>query len=237
MAPGDWLRVDEAYAGQMAERDALIAARPGVVHALDPGAVPAARELLEVVLADLPALGFEVGLAEVRRPDGRLVGIDPGKPLLTLGRLCQNDFCLMEKRGEGHVLTGAILCFPASWTLAEKLLRPLIGIHRGVQAYDPDLARRVQRLFDAIRPGQALWRANALHYHDPQLHHPRLEAAPRVKPAGLGGFIRSERQCFVRLPVSQAVVFSIHTYVIRDRDLTEEQSAALVEFPIHRAGG
>ena len=32
----DWLRVDEAFAGQMARRDALIAAAPGKVHALLP---------------------------------------------------------------------------------------------------------------------------------------------------------------------------------------------------------
>ena len=235
--PGDWLRVDEAFAGQMALRAALIAEKPGLVHALDPGAMPAALELLDRVLGDLPGLGYRVEGRQVVRPDGVVVALDRGAPLLTLGHLCQNDFCLLERRGGEHVLTGAILCFPASWTLAEKFLRPLTGVHGNVPVYDPGIAQRVQRLFDAIRPEQPLWRANALHYEDADLFHPRSEAEPRRKPQGLGGFIRSERQCLVKLPVTQSVVFSIHTYLIRDESLTTEQAAALAAFPIHRAGG
>lgn len=233
----DWLRVDEAFAGQIAHRSALIADRPTLVHAMDEAALPAAVELLDRVLRDLPGLGYKVGLCEVVRPDDMTVSLDRAAPLMTLGHLCQNDFCLMEKRGSEHVLTGAILCFPASWTLAEKMLRPLTGIHGNVPVYDDSVAPRVQRLFDAIRPEQPLWRANALHYEDAELFHPRSEKEPRRKPQGLGGFIRSERQCFVKLPVSGAVVFSIHTYLIRDDSLTPDQATALREFPIHRAGG
>ncbi len=235
--PGDWLLVDEAFAGQMALRTTLIAEKPEVVHVLDPSAEPAASELLARVLTDLPGLGYRVAAAEVVRPDGITVALDRDAPLITLGHLCQNDFCILEKLGDVHVLTGAILCFPASWTLSEKFLRPLIGLHQRVPSYDEDVSRRVQRLFDAIRPEQPLWRANALHYEDAELFHPRTEAEPRRKPQGLGGFIRSERQCFVKMPVSGAVVFSIHTCLIRDESLTAEQAAALAEFPIHRAGG
>ena len=112
--PADWLRVDEAYGGQMALREQLIADRLPVVHALDPAALPAGQELLERVLTDLPRLGFEIGPHDIRCPDGRVVPCDRGRPLITLGRLCQQDFCLMQKRGTQHVLTGAILCFPAS---------------------------------------------------------------------------------------------------------------------------
>ena len=237
MAPGDWLRVDEAFGGQMALRDRLIAERREAVQALDAAAEPAALELLDRVLVELPGLGYRVEVTEVLRPDGVRVAIDREAPLITLGHLCQNDFCLMEKRGAEHVLTGAILCFPASWTLAEKFLRPMVGIHGTVPVYDDELARRVQRLFDMIRVEQPLWRVNALHYEDAELFHPRSEQEPRRKPQGLGGFIRSERQCFVKLPLSGAVVFSIHTYLIRDESLTAEQATALAEFPIHRAGG
>jgi hypothetical protein len=48
-------------------------------------------------------------------------------------------------------------------------------------------------------------------------------------------FVRSERQCLIRLPESRAVLFSIHTYVVARENLTPEQAAALREFPIHRA--
>lgn len=232
MEPGDWLRVDDAFAGQMAERDRLIAGRPEAVHALSERGRPAAAELLELALAELGGKpGYRIGAAEVQRPDGVTVALDRGAPLKTLGRLCQEDFCLLEKaEGEAeHVLTGAILCFPASWTLAEKFLRPLVGIHIPVAVYDDEIARRVQRLFDAIRPGQGLWRQNALFYADAALHQPRREADPRTNRGADLPFIRSERQSLMRLPASQAVVFAIHTYVIRRESLNPEQAQALAE--------
>ena len=66
--------------------------------------------------------------------------LNPAQPLLTLGRLVQEDLCLMEPQGDEYDLTGAILCFPASWTLAQKIGRPMTGIHHPVEIYDDDLA-------------------------------------------------------------------------------------------------
>ena len=226
--PADWLRVDEVHAAQMAERDRLIATRPEDVHALLPQAEEAARELCGAVLERLPALGFVAEGPAWRRPDGCLITPDPAQPLLSLGRLVQEDLCLMQAGPEGHhVLTGAILCFPASWTLAEKLGRGLPGIHGPVAGYAGDLAVRVQRLFDAIRPEAPLWRANALTYADPALHQPRREGQTKPRTRGPDGYVRSERQCLLRLPVSRAVVFSIHTYVVRADTLSPEDLAQL----------
>nr|MDA3888584.1 DUF3445 domain-containing protein [Allgaiera sp.] len=79
-------------------------------------------------------------------------------------------------------------------------------------------------------------RQNALLYADAALHHPRSEAAPRERPVGEAPYLRSERQCLLRLPKTGAVVFSIHTYLLRTTDLTPEQAQALAEHPIGRAG-
>ncbi|MCB1398272.1 MAG: DUF3445 domain-containing protein [Rhodobacteraceae bacterium] len=227
LAPGDWIRVDEAYAGQMAERERLIAACPERVHAILPCAAEAADELLDAVQDLLPGLGFVREGAGWRRPDGQVRAVDRAAPLLTLGQLVQEDLCILEEGTDGaHVLTGAILCFPASWTLAEKIGRGLPGIHTPVAGYAGALEARVQRLFDAIRPEQGLWRANALDYVDPALFQPRREAETRPKDRQRGGFIRSERQCLVRLPRTRAVVFSIHTYVVPRATLTPEEEAA-----------
>jgi hypothetical protein len=226
----DWLRVDDAFAGQMSERERLIADRPEAVHAMLDSARPAAEELYEVILARLvQTQGYAVDAQEVRRPDGVTVALDKRAPLKTLGLLVQEDLCLMEKldnAGDEHVLTGAILCFPASWSLAEKLGRPLIGIHRPVPDYETEIARRVQRLFDAIRPEQPLWRMNSLVYRDPSLHQPRREADPRIDRRG-GSFVRAERQTLTRLPKSRAVVFAIHTYVVDIASLSAEEVAGL----------
>ncbi len=301
----EWLCVDEAFAAQMALRDRLIATRRDRVLAMNDGARAAAHELLGVVVAQLRGHpGYRVGAVQVTRPDGVRVRLDADAPLAVLGRLVQEDFCLLEKpggqvrapasaaaaaeaavgagngtgigagigagagtaedaakaraggkakararararamaqtgprttgpqsgkeaaagAGQGpgpgpsgaHVLSGAVLCFPASWSLAEKMNRPLGLIHAPVAQYDALMARRVQRLLDAIRPGQPLWRANANAQLTGDLFAPMTEAeARRRKPVPPDApYLRSERQCLVRLPRTGAVVFSIHTYML-----------------------
>jgi hypothetical protein len=216
-APDDWLRVDEAYGAQMQWRIALLADRRVDVLWCDPTAHEAAAEVLNQALAVLPTLGFTVGADSVTCPDGRRVQVKREAPLLTLGQLVQEDICLLRKEGAEHVLVGAVLCFPASWRLAEKAGKPLIGIHAPVEEYDAHLAARVQRLFDGVRVGQPLWRFNKLWYDDAELHQPRSASAPRrIEPSQTAApFIRSERQCIVRMPRTNVVVFSIHTYVVR----------------------
>lgn len=223
----DWLIRDEAHDAQMARRDALLADARAQVLALAPEARAAADELLDQVLAHFwPEAG--PGAAQVIRPDGRAVRIDRADPMATLGRLVQADLCILQKQGAEHVLTGAVLCFPASWCLAEKFRRPLLRIHAPVPDYRPDLARRVQRLFDGVQPGRPLWRFNALWYDDPELHQPRRESQRRAPVSGREpGYLRSERQVILRLPQSRAVVFAIHTFVIARADLDPAQQAAL----------
>ncbi|MDQ2067725.1 DUF3445 domain-containing protein [Xinfangfangia sp. CPCC 101601] len=223
----DWLRVDDAYAAQMAERARLIRAVPEDVHALLPEGRPAAEELYDIVLDRLTRMeGFRIGADTVLRPDGVEVALDRAQPLLTLGQLLQEDLLLMEQEGEEHRLTGGILCFPASWSLRQKVGRALISIHEPVQPYDDSIAKRVQRLFDAIRVGQPLWRMNFLTYDDYQLFQPRLEGQRRPRPQG-HFFVRCERQTLLRLPQTRAVLFAVHTYVVLAETLTEAEIAAL----------
>jgi hypothetical protein len=210
----DWLLQDAVYGAQMAERDRLFATDRAAVHALTPAGLPAARELLDTLLDWLAARpGHAVTAAQVVRPDGVVVPVDRDDPLATAGRLVQQDLCLLQQAGDGDsVLTGAALCFPASWTLAEKIGQPMTRIHAPVPEYDAGIAARVQRMMAALRPGVILWRTNFNVYAVPALHHPRPEAAPRIP--GARNFLRSERQTFRRLPATGAVVFAIHTFVI-----------------------
>jgi len=229
----DWLEVDSAYAGQMALRDRLIADRPEAVLALAPEAEAAAAELYEMVLPLLPSLGFQIEGGEALRPDGVSVPLDPAQPLATLGRLVQEDLCLMRESDDGHVLAGAVLCFPAGWTLAEKFGRPMMGIHRPVKIYTEDVGKRVQRLMDAVQPGRVLMRGTAHHSNAP-LFNPRSEAQGRA-PEGSLPLIRVERQGLLRLPRTGYVLFSIHTYVVPEAALSDEQARLLAEFPIRKA--
>ena len=205
----DWLHVDEAYAAQMAYRARLLAERPDAVLYETETTRATGREVLDEALRILPGLGFGVTAGLVACPDGRIVKVDTTKPLRTLGHLLQEDICILEKQGDEHVLTSAVLCFPASWRLADKIGRPLIAIHEPVAEYDDNIARRVQRLFDGVRAGRPMWRFNKLFYSNADLHQPHKKADDDMTP-----FIRSERQCILRLPQTDAVVFTIHTYVV-----------------------
>jgi hypothetical protein len=211
---GQWLRVDEAYASQLAEKARLIDAQRRDVIAVLPGAEAPCAELLDMVLGELAARpDFRVAGERVTRPDGVEVIVDRDDPLLTLSRLLQEDVCLHMKRDGEHVLMAALLCFPAAWTLAEKIGHPLSRIHVPVARYDAEIARRVERMFDMVGEGRALWRANLLRYDDPALFQPHTEAQPRPVGHPASPYLRSERQSILRLPRTGAVVFSIHTTV------------------------
>jgi hypothetical protein len=227
---GDWLRVDDAYERQMAYRDHLIATRPDdvVMRAGEPVASEGVllANVLEAVLA-LP--GFARVDGGIRRPDGVTVDVaGEANPVVAAARLAQEDFLILEKRAEGHVLVSAVLCFPASWTLGQKIGRNMLGIHQPVDRYDDGIAKRVNRVMDVLQPGSAVWRANVLCYNDPDLHQPRLEHERRpFDPAG-PVYVRVERQTLMRLDET-ASVFGIHTYLVPLDRLTPEQLANLPE--------
>jgi hypothetical protein len=210
----DWLTVDEAYSAQLAEKERLIAEHADDVLVCRPEAEEAAAELLAEVLTLLASRSdFEVASDWVRRADGETIDLDASAPLKTLSRLIQEDLCILQKQGETHALTAALLCFPASWRLREKMGRGLPAIHGPVAEYDANIASRVQRLFDGLRVGHPIWRANLLRYEDAALFQPLGESEKRKYCAKTALYERSERQTLWRLPRSGAIVFSIHTCV------------------------
>ncbi len=222
----EWLIQDEVFEAQMAAREVLLTQRRADVFAALPETEAASANLLDLILQHLPS-SYQRGEGSVTRPDGATVTLNDDHPLISAARLVQEDLCILQPDGQGqHRLTAAVLCFPASWTLAEKIGRPLDAIHDPVDSYTDDMARRVQRLFDAIRPGRPLWRQNALLYTDAQLYQPRAASDPRVPPKA-PSYLRSERQSLVRLDPVDAVAFTIHTYVVPISSLPADAQAGL----------
>ncbi|MGR3540643.1 MAG: heme-dependent oxidative N-demethylase family protein [Hasllibacter sp.] len=212
--PADWLRADGPFAARMALRARLVSARRDEVLALLPGTEPVADLALGRVLAFLsrhPA--WRVGADRVRRPDGAEVALDRSDPLGTLAAAVQEDVLLMDRGPDGaHRLVGGVLCFPAGWTLSEKMGRPLAAIHGPVPAYDAALAGRVQRLFDGLHPDRPLVRSNDLAHPAPDLFQPRPEADP-IDHSG-ARWRRRERQCLVALSGRGGpAAFTIRTYL------------------------
>lgn len=212
LAPGDWLRRDERYNEQMALRDKLIIAQRDEVLAHRPEGAAPARELLSLVLAELGVSG-----GEFHRSDGKTILIDTADPLATLGRLCQEDFAIMVPGAGEHWLAAGIICFPSRWRLSEKIGHPLIRIHRPVDVYDDGMARRVQRLFDGVKVDRPIVRWNRLPYLTSDLFNPQSETDPETpcEAEGARPFLRMERQVIKRMPETQAVVFSIHTWLVK----------------------
>lgn len=210
----DWLTIDDAYTAQLQKKADLMQSRRDDILRAQIGSQKALEETLDEILVLLEGKdGFDVTDGSVTRPDGVTVSVQFDDPLFTLSQLVQEDICLMQKRGDEHVLTAALLAFPASWTLGEKIGRPLTGIHTPVPEYDNGVAARVQRLFDGVQVGRPLWRANLFPYVDPDLYHPRSELCPRREKTSAARFIRSERQTVWRLPKTRDVVFAIHTSI------------------------
>ncbi len=206
----DWLMRDDAFDQQLAFRAWLIEQHRSGVIAQMSGAQAAAIELLDMVVDQVE------GEPWAQCSGAGQAGPDHHDPLAALGHLVQEDFCILQRQGAQHVLTAALLCFPSSWSLSEKIGRPLTGIHEPVDSYSPRMGARVQRMFDAVRPGTVLCRTNLLHYVDPCLHHPRTQANQRkVTPDTTPDFVRVERQTIRKLPKTRAVVFGIHSFVVR----------------------
>jgi hypothetical protein len=228
VAPGQWIQRDDAFTAQMAYRDRLIGERfEGVVIA-QPYVSQAERDLL---LAIIGAIAENPGYKRVGetivRPDGVRVNVGTTRPLVAAARLVQEDLLLLEPGALGHTLVAGVLCFPASWTLRQKMGRGMMGIHMPVDRYDANMGQRVERILTALQPGKAVWRANVLCYNDPNLYQPRLESERRPFDPDQPLWVRVERQSLMRLSPSNAIVFTIHTHIVPMHALTQEQAETL----------
>lgn len=222
--PAEWIAPDDDLEPQLAEKDRLLAERRADVFAALPGSEAAGAELLAKLLTYLPER-----FPALYRRDGDTLRIGPERrvaldtadpPLLTAGRLVQEDLCLMQSPapGEPYCLTAASLCFPTRWRLADKLGQPMAAIHAPVPLYAERMARQVDRFFQHLKADKPVWRINWSLVDDDALFQPaghgRTAADPRFTVENLphSVWFRSERQTLVRLPESQAVCFGIRIY-------------------------
>ncbi|MBK8457417.1 MAG: DUF3445 domain-containing protein [Phyllobacteriaceae bacterium] len=217
-------------AGLLAEKDRLIAERPGDVFAAEGGTEAAQREALDLV----------AGFATAREPAawrreggaiavaGRRVEIDnPAEPALqAAGRLVADDFVLMRRGDDGWRLAAASLCFPSSWVLAEKFGKPMSAIHAPVPGFAAGTRNDelIARMFDKVQPDVVVERFNWSLQGDRALYHPlpdrardeRARAAqsrfPGADPA-TSAVVRVERQTLRKLPLSGDMLFTIRIHL------------------------
>lgn len=223
-----WIEVDGELTELLAEKERLIAAIPDAVFAAEPDTEAAQRELLALLIDHLLDR-----YPQIYRRDGEMVLVNGARrlslagsagPLLTAARLVADDLVLMRRSTEGWRLAAASLCFPSSWTLAEKFGRQLDDIHAPVPGFEAGTrnAALIGRIFDNLGPGQPVIRWNWSLQADRALYKPmsslqrdeRAATRPARFPEGAAGaFIRVERQTLRRLPVSGDIVFTIRIFL------------------------
>ena len=177
-----------------------------------------ARKLALLDTAHGVVAGSRAGAEEAEEEAARLVAgavgapLDPGRqPLEAAALLVQEDLCLLTRDVDGWVLVAGVVCFPSMWRLPDKLGLHVTAVHGPVPAYGAELAARVDRFLDRLRPERPAWRRNWLLHDSPELHlpdPPPPHPSPSV-PDGL--WLRSERQVLRRLPATGAILFTIRT--------------------------
>ena len=222
---GDWLIRDDAFSAQMALRDKLFTAHKDEVFAQTPNSHPAQRELFALIVREVRASGaYQEEGTHLIRPDGIAIDAAQPPPLIAAARLIQEDLAILAPQNGAHVLIAAAIAFPASWTLSEKINRPMSAIHQPVTRIAPDMDQRIETILTRLPPERPVQRANALAYNDPALYQPRAETDARTYDPAAKTFIRVERQTLRRLPASDAIAFTIHTSIVHFADLAPDDA-------------
>ena len=226
--PADELvEIDALYPAEMQGRRRLLDTRRDEVFAALPTSQTARGDVL-AVLAELlpcryPSWFARQGPMLHNRLTGESFDVSDTRhdPLETAGRLVQEDLCIIGTGGPAPVLEAAVLCAPSRWRLADKIGRPLLGVHGPVPLYAERLSAAVDRFMRALRPGKLAERFNWGLFDDAALFQPQPAhgvAAEITETNALDRlFLRVERQTLMRLPASGAVLFAIrvHSYALR----------------------
>jgi Haem-dependent oxidative N-demethylase, alpha subunit-like len=217
----DWIEPDGNLNSHLAEKQRLFALDERGVFRAEDDTVEAQAEVLALLLDHLPRRFpdlYAVGTDTVRvLPTGDSYRLSDWceAPLKLAALLVQEDLVLMRKSDAGYRLAAAALCFPSSWSLAEKFGKAMSAIHDDVPGFnDGRMGRIVAKLFDNLSVDAPVWRLNWALYGDEALHQPRpgsLErAAGHAESASL--FVRVERQTLRRLAKSSDILFTIRVH-------------------------
>ena len=136
------------------------------------------------------------------------------RPLELAARLVQDDLVLMRKQGDEHKLVAAALCFPSSWSLAEKFGKAMADIHGPVPGFGRGgrTAQMIERIFSNLKPDHPVERFNWSLYDTPELFYPErshTKAGLFDEAGNQNIWLRIERQTLRRLPVSGDILFTI----------------------------
>jgi hypothetical protein len=145
-----------------------------------------------------------------------------------LGMLWEPDFLLLQPQGDDFRLVAACVCFPSSWSLAEKMGQSVHWIHGAVPQLNPELGEKIRAFLAALRPGMDWERVNWGLASTPELNQHPSRGLPRLgSNATLAStWFRVERQALRRLPESGGILFGLRIQVERLSEVCASTSAA-----------
>ncbi|KAG9236954.1 hypothetical protein BJ875DRAFT_354842, partial [Amylocarpus encephaloides] len=234
----NWLTIDSQYYNEHTIRNSLLITRHAQVVQCLRGSEQACHEVLELVTTFM-SQRFPDDFTIVQTSHGPVIrnhitnenfhiGADCPNPLEVAARLAMEDFNVLMKHtetGQYHLMASATL-FPAGWKLQERIGTSMDNLHKPVPEWKKNLGGSVNRYFDHLNPRTAMERYNLFI----QSSSHRFVDSPEVPRPGLAPEdlnIRRERQTFRRLERSNAVLFTVRTYMVPLVDIKGDEEAAL----------
>ena len=244
-----WFDVDEHYLGELEERRLVLEADPGrcrVLAHMDVAQWDAVELIMTRYAQDYPHL---FGLQRHGSSwiwTNKATGIEepftfgdastlPYPPLEYIARQAQGDFNLIDQRDGDLFMDGGVITGPADWSLSFDLGMSFREWHRPVPvAHELGVFDRALKYLLNVQVGHPVRRLNWT-----MTVHPRLDTSPETYPAWGGDrgkvtlqnagnlvHLRVELQLIVRLPRSNALLFSIRTFLISLEELSSNQAWA-----------
>ncbi|MGG6296717.1 heme-dependent oxidative N-demethylase family protein [Leptolyngbya sp. AN02str] len=220
----EWIEIDAEFGQYLQQKRVLLRDRPQSVLAALPHTVAAQQELLDMLTHHLTTRFPQWFQLEGDRICNQLTGETwcssdfAEAPIDLAGRLVQEDLCLMMPSKAGYWLGAASLCFPLYWQLQEKLGRVMGAIHEPVPGYESSLHNPVTQYFDRLTPEHSGYRLNWSIVDTPELFlglHRTHAVADDITSENAGDrlWVRVERQTLRRLPITEAIVFTVRSFV------------------------
>lgn len=238
----NWLTIDSHYRYEHDIRLRLVAtARKDVIECLPPSRA-ACYEVLDLVVAFLTSR-FPEQFSKSRTLSGQIIrnhmtgetfpiGYNCCNPLETAALLAMEDFNILTKdpASGDYLLQASATLFPAGWKLQERIGTSLARLHAPVPGWHENLAAHVNRYFDHLSPKTAMERTSFFIQATKELFQVAsidtpVDAASEIKLEDVT--MRRERQTFTRLPKSNAVLFTVRTYMVPLVDLTHDELRVL----------
>jgi dimethylamine monooxygenase subunit A len=231
--PESWILIGAEHANMMRQKCARLDGFRQFFYGTLPDSLPAQQELRERVtthlVADHPASFERTGSVVRSLITGHTLDLDDEstEPLLQLSYLIEEDFMLLDEVGGTARITAASNAYSSSGRLVASVGHGVEWAHMPVPRLTEKLGGKIDRVLGSVHAATPCERFNwqltpmaTVFFPHDDPHAANAAAMHEVvedlhrDPARAGEllWIRVERQTLSRLPASNAVAFSLHTY-------------------------